>query len=227
MPWLSAKKLYTKSEMMRALLRAGQFAHIKEADLSKSLDELHNTQFRYSTATKKHQMALMEDCVPEILVSLSRKHSLEPMFKPHVYRYINDEYGCLCAMCFSVTNVRYATTAYQVRDALFWTPSIFGMVDFEYENGPRKNMKFFYEYPSNWCRDCEISVYNSKPYREFRKHMWDVCYNLPRKQMEIEQIWATLRALPFCIQNKPQFVQRISSNKSRFMRFDPRKKNVA
>tara|TARA_R110002126_G_scaffold89176_2_gene213245 strand:+ start:720 stop:1409 length:690 start_codon:yes stop_codon:yes gene_type:complete len=229
MPWLSARKLYTKPEMMRAFLRAGQFAHLTDKDISSRLDELHSPQFRYSKTTNKYQMAVIENCVPELLLSLSRKNALQPLYRPHTYQFLVEMHGCLCAMCFDVTNARQVQTAENVRDAIFWTPDMYGYADYEFgKHGIGKNkMEFFYEYPANWCHACESAVYNSKPYKEFRKMMWNCSYSLPRKMKEIEEMWATLKAIPYCIQNKPQFLERISRNKTRYIRFDPRRKHEA
>ena len=199
MPSLSHRKLHGRAQMLRALSRAGQFAHVPVANLAENLDELYDIEFRLRLG--RH--APSEMAVPLALVKARESGWLtEPGYDAKTIDYIAMWEGVCCCLCLRVDRPVGPATPYTIPKgfALFVCPTFLRV------EGPER----FDDQPP-LCLPCRHALGN-KLWRDYGIH----------ERPDTEAVWSAL--LAWLLANR-SFRERVEANASKVneLRFDPRR----
>lgn len=104
---LEIERLYERGEILRALLRAGQFAHLSEGEIGASLDELWDTKRRVAWVNNDPDVAkYAERAVTLGLVKAASTGIIQPRyFDAQVIDWISFTQPMLCVLCLSTAKV--------------------------------------------------------------------------------------------------------------------------
>lgn len=101
MPSLSYKKLHGRGAILRALGRAGQFAHVPIADIGERLDNLYDVNYRLRIG---HTHAAHELAVPFVLVKARESRLFaEPHFDARTVDFLAYVEGVVCCLCLQIS----------------------------------------------------------------------------------------------------------------------------
>lgn len=200
MPSLSHKRLHGREAMLRALLRAGQFAHVHEADLSEQLDWLYDIEYRLRIGPDHVGHAL---AVPMALVK-ARETGLfsERHYDAQTIDFLALMEGVVCCLCLRVDKPIGPAGVYGIPKGfvMYVCPTFLRA-----EGRPR-----FDEQPP-LCLPCRQGIAN----RLYREHG---IFNVPPDN---PHLWASILAwLP----TSKAFRDRVKENAKNVshLRFDPR-----
>lgn len=122
MPSLSPNKLYTHGQMLKALLSAGQFAHIGESELARELSDLYkpNVRIRWDYADGQRGRR----AVPDVLLKAVNAGLMPMAYDAATVEHVAQQRGRLCALCLQPSTSAGYHTWVALRDfVLFVAPS--------------------------------------------------------------------------------------------------------
>jgi hypothetical protein len=227
MPWLSARKLYTKKEILAFLLRAGQLAHLEPKTMEYHLDSLYSRKYRNRHDTRNWRYEYMSLSVPDVLVALERKGTIPKLYHPHVALYFSRTMGSLCTLCWASNWDDYEERDFRPEIERFICPSMFGIVDLKDRH--KKEMpdawlqkKAVYLFPSPLCKDCKSSLHKSPSFNHYCRLFWHEDYAHDKRSTTEKCAWFVNDAVSWMLKRRPDFVERIQKHKAERLRFYPR-----
>jgi hypothetical protein len=221
MPWLSAQKVYTENELVKAYLRAGQFVHVREEEMRETLALVHGDGFRQRIKNRSEISAasstlhhILTSAASDELLALSRRRCFPKLFFAQgATSLIVRNHGIFCCICLSVCyNPHWYCNSIFSR---FFCPSALGIV-----SRTRKNNEYheFCDITSVACADCYNSIESTKEFRATRSND--------------DIVFSSLAALAKLITKNKRFRDRLRESaddwrkyyqKRYAIRFDPRK----
>lgn len=97
---MSHMRLHTRPYMLRALSRAGQFAHLAPSDIEGALDDLYSRTYRLRIMGTEVAKAA-EAAVPWAFVKAGRL-LIAPAYDARTVNYIAHDMGVTCCLCLKV-----------------------------------------------------------------------------------------------------------------------------
>ena len=214
MPTLSSKRLYSEQSMMRALLRAGEFAHLLPSDIRGALDQLYKwVRFESDEDKLYYRKANADLAVPQSIIQAVNGRLMQRAFSAYTPIFIAHECGILCSLCGTIDN-RYAywrNTLLPERFRKFISPSHMTIID-------KAGIIEPYKEPSPTCCYCDNQLGGFLS----RRGYWVDTYNNRGPDAEAENLLYT-SGLAWLSQQQ-SFRKRLKANGHNLdrCRFDPR-----
>lgn len=204
MPILSERTLHTRTEMVRVLMRAGQFAHLGEADFNRSLDSLWNIDERLTWisdgATSYHPSTWAERAVSIALLKAAETGLIpKDYFDAQTIDFVARTEPTLCCLCHSISDTFKGVYDISLGFAVYACPTFYAL-----------DVPYYVRRP--FCGACSWAI--SARIKQERDN--------PQPIPHGEYLWGAVLAW---IVASPKFRERASENfgnRSR-LRFDPRR----
>ncbi len=201
MPSLSHKKLHGRSHMVRALMKAGQFAHLPQQRLEEALDALYNIEWRLTWEARRDARAgWAEEAVSIAFVKAAESRIIpaRSYYDARTIHWIAHMEGSCCCLCLGDDGAR-APYGIPVGLISFLCPTFLRIEGYREVTHPPL------------CAKCAQMI-NAKLWREYGF----------RGPGENRVMWSA--TLAWLASNKT-FRERVAANAANFnnLRFDPRR----